>query len=82
MLLDFALANESERDAGCEHEQRGINSGRNRKRARRSHALFEPLNVSAGWGDNHCSHDINPTYDPMQFRKPLAQAVRKLHRPQ
>jgi len=27
MLLDFALANESERNASCEHEQSGIDRG-------------------------------------------------------
>src|SRR5690242_9841034 len=82
MLFHFSVQDESEGDAGSDHQQESIYQPSNTERTWRAHSLFEVLDIRAQRGDDEGARDINPSHYTVQLGITAAQAVRKLHRAQ
>jgi hypothetical protein len=82
VLGDHAVDRKIEADAGRNHQDCGIDHGRDGERARRALGLVEILDIDAERRERQRAGDVYASDDPMEFRVAGAQPVRKLHRHQ
>jgi len=80
MLLDFAVENEGQGDAGGEHPQDGIGGSGGAKGTRTAQAFLEVLDVETEGSGDEDAGDIEASDDAMEHGEAAAEALGKLHR--